>query len=51
MPRILNLVKHVLLFNRVKRILILACLIAVLILPYFVFADGPANPTTLGELE
>jgi len=50
MPRILNLVKPVLLFNRVKRILILSCLIAVLILPYFVFADDPANPT-LGALE
>ena len=42
MPRILNLVKPVLLFNRVKRILILACLIVILMLPYFVFADNPA---------
>ena len=34
----------------IKQIIILSFLISILMLPYFVFADGPANPT-LGALE
>lgn len=40
MPRFIHPIKSALLFNRVKQIIILSCLVIVLILPYFALAEG-----------